>query len=92
MHVASWSDVWLRYTSHVLVFGVHIVYIGHLPASAVLGEVSHLPAVEAWTLGAFGPVILLSWDFCHIAVLGLCVVGIGVVILILPSIIGGSGA
>ena len=82
----------MRYALHVFVFGVHIVYVGRLPASAVLGEVPYLPAVKAWTLRAFGSVILLGWYLCYVAILWLGIVGVGIVVLILSSIIGGPGA
>src|SRR5580693_2367448 len=91
VHVMSWCEVWLGYVLHVFVFSVHVVYIGRLPASAVFGEMSRLSAVETWSFGAFGSIVLLYWYFCHIAIFGLSIVGICVVVLILALVIGCPG-
>ena len=52
---------------------------------------SYFAAVEAGSLGSSADVILLYWDVCHSIVVGLSSVGVGVV-LVLLSIVGGSGA
>jgi hypothetical protein len=53
--------------------------------------VSWLAAVEAGSPGSFADVVLLYRDVCRSVVVGLGSVGVGVA-LVLPSIVGGSGA
>jgi hypothetical protein len=77
--------------SHVFVNGVYVVDVGHLPASAVLGEVSCFSAVKARAFGALGSVVLLYRYFRHIVVFGLGEIGVCVVVLVLASVIGGPG-
>jgi hypothetical protein len=78
--------------SHVFVHGVHIVDVGRLSASTVLGEVSRFSAVKARAFGMFGSIVLLGWHFCHVAVFRLGEVGVHVVILVLALVIGSPGA
>jgi hypothetical protein len=92
VHVASWSEAWLRDVSHVFVNGVHVVDVGRLSALAVLGKVPHLSAVKARAFRTFGSIVLLYWYFRHIAVFRLGEVGVRIVVLVLASVIGGSGA
>jgi hypothetical protein len=76
---------------HVIINGVHVVDAGGWSTLAIFGEVSRLPAIETWPFGASGSIVLLCRGVCHSVVLRLSGVGVSV-ILVLPSIIGCSGA
>jgi hypothetical protein len=54
--------------------------------------VANLSAVEAWSFGASALVVLLDWSVCYVVILCLGGVGVDIVALVLPSVIGCSGA
>jgi hypothetical protein len=92
VYIRAWCDVWLRYILHVFIDGVHVVNIGQWVAATVFGEVTCLSAVEAWSLGVSGSIVLLDWGVRHIVIFGLGGIGVSIVVLVLSSIVGGPGA
>jgi hypothetical protein len=92
IHVMPRGDAWLRDMLHVFIDCVHVVDAGGWATAAVFCEVSYLSAVEAGSLRASGFIVLLYWGVCHLGVLRLGGVRVGVVALILSPIVGCSGA
>jgi hypothetical protein len=86
----SWRNARLGYVLHIFVDGVHVVDAGQCSTSAIFGEMSCFAAVKAGSFGSSADVVLLYRNVCHPVVVGLGGVGVGVV-LVLPSIVGGSG-
>ena len=91
IYVVSWGDAWLRDMLHVLIDCIHVIDAGGWAATAVFCEVSYLSAVKAGSLGASGFIVLLYRGIRHLGVLHLGGVGIGVVVLVLPPIVGCPG-
>ena len=57
----------------------------------ILSKVANLSAVKEWSFGVSALVVLLDWGVCHVVVFRLGGIGVGVVVLVLASVIGGPG-
>jgi hypothetical protein len=92
-NVGSRCDIWLWDVLHVVIHGIHVVYVARVVAATVFGEVARFSAVEAWSFGLRTAVVLLCRGAHCVTVrviTWLCRDGIGVYIvtLVLALIVG----
>jgi hypothetical protein len=87
-NVGSRHNAWLQDVLHIVVHGIHIVYVARGIASAVLCKMATLAAIEAWSLRSGVAIFLLHLSTCHVIPwLGGCGIGVSVVALILSSVV-----